>query len=82
MGFKIFVSIYFKEEAAYHGIEKFATKIAEEVNAEYWAISAKTGEGVQQLFRRIVALAFNRIFEKQDEMFQSIKLGSPTGCKS
>nr|XP_037286114.1 GTP-binding protein YPTM2-like [Rhipicephalus microplus] len=40
------------------GMEGDATKIARRLDAEYWSVSAKTGENVQQLFFRVAALAF------------------------
>ncbi|XP_056149465.1 ras-related protein Rab-36 [Lampris incognitus] len=41
-----------------HRTEKDAIKMATEMQAEFWAVSAKSGENVQQFFLRVAALAF------------------------
>ncbi|XP_067255527.1 ras-related protein Rab-36 isoform X2 [Chanodichthys erythropterus] len=38
--------------------ERDAIKIAAEMNAEFWSVSSKTGENVQEFFFRVAALAF------------------------
>ncbi|XP_006874982.1 PREDICTED: ras-related protein Rab-36 [Chrysochloris asiatica] len=38
--------------------ETEAVRLANEMQAEFWAVSAKTGENVQALFSRVAALAF------------------------
>ncbi|XP_043106018.1 ras-related protein Rab-36 [Puntigrus tetrazona] len=38
--------------------ENDAIKIALEMNAEFWSVSSKTGENVQEFFFRVAALAF------------------------
>ncbi|XP_048028992.1 ras-related protein Rab-36 isoform X1 [Megalobrama amblycephala] len=38
--------------------EMDAIKIAAEMNAEFWSVSSKTGENVQEFFFRVAALAF------------------------
>ncbi|XP_034033316.1 ras-related protein Rab-34-like [Thalassophryne amazonica] len=39
-------------------IEQEAIKLSEEIRAEYWAVSAKSGHGVRDLFFRMAALTF------------------------
>ncbi|XP_067114513.1 ras-related protein Rab-36 [Osmerus mordax] len=41
-----------------HRTEKDALRIATEMNAEFWSVSAKTGDNVQEFFFRVAALAF------------------------
>uniref|UniRef100_A0A673B5K3 Ras-related protein Rab-36 n=1 Tax=Sphaeramia orbicularis TaxID=375764 RepID=A0A673B5K3_9TELE len=40
--------------------EKDAIKIATEMKAEFWAVSSKTGENVQEFFFRVAALSFEK----------------------
>ncbi|XP_007955594.2 ras-related protein Rab-36 [Orycteropus afer afer] len=40
--------------------EREAVCLANEMQAEYWAVSAKTGENVKALFSRVAALAFEQ----------------------
>lgn len=51
--------VYFQSDAAYAAVETQAIKLAKSLKAEYWAVSSKNGENVQDLFLRIGALAFN-----------------------
>ncbi|XP_042152123.1 ras-related protein Rab-34 isoform X2 [Oncorhynchus tshawytscha] len=44
--------------AQYSQIEQDATKLAEEIKAEYWALSSLTGENVKEFFFRVASLAF------------------------
>ncbi|CAM9122124.1 unnamed protein product [Lampetra planeri] len=44
--------------AQYAHIEQDAIKIAQEISAEYWAVSSLTGENVQEFFFRVASLAF------------------------
>ena len=46
-------------------IESEGRRVASILGAEYWAVSSKTGEGVNDLFSRIAALAFNRAVQTQ-----------------
>ncbi|XP_058794200.1 ras-related protein Rab-36 isoform X3 [Phymastichus coffea] len=43
----------------YEIVEKKALEISRRMKAELWAVSARTGDGVAELFARITALAFN-----------------------
>lgn len=40
-------------------VEEEAQKIALQLSAEYWTVSSKTGENVDELFNRIAALNFD-----------------------
>ncbi|XP_054455775.1 ras-related protein Rab-34a isoform X1 [Anoplopoma fimbria] len=44
--------------AQYSQIEQDALKIAQEISAEYWAVSSLTGENVKEFFFRVASLAF------------------------
>lgn len=46
-------------------------KLARKLQAEYWAVSSKTGENIQHLFNRLAALAFVEYISKTD--FQTHK---------
>lgn len=39
-------------------METNAIKLANRLEAEYWAVSSKTGENINDMFNRIAALAF------------------------
>ncbi|XP_029374678.1 ras-related protein Rab-34 isoform X1 [Echeneis naucrates] len=39
-------------------IEREAIRLSEEIKAEYWAVSAKSGEGVRDFFFRVASLTF------------------------
>uniref|UniRef100_A0ABI7ZA88 RAB34, member RAS oncogene family n=1 Tax=Felis catus TaxID=9685 RepID=A0ABI7ZA88_FELCA len=44
--------------AQYMLMEKDALKVAQEMKAEYWAVSSLTGENVREFFFRVAALTF------------------------
>nr|XP_009931502.1 PREDICTED: ras-related protein Rab-36 isoform X2 [Opisthocomus hoazin] len=44
-----------------------AIHLANEMQAEYWSVSAKTGENVKELFSRVAALAFEQSMIKELE---------------
>ncbi|XP_059977231.1 ras-related protein Rab-36 isoform X3 [Lagenorhynchus albirostris] len=46
--------------AACEQAEAEAVRLANEMQAEYWSVSAKTGENVKAFFSRVAALAFER----------------------
>jgi len=54
-------------ESAFAFVEKEAIKMALELNAEYWSVSAQTGENVVELFQRIAALAFHDMIWREIE---------------
>ena len=58
----------FQTDSVYTEIEEIAIKMAKSVEAEYWAVSSKTGDGVKGLFFRIAALSFERIIKQEMEM--------------
>uniref|UniRef100_A0A7M4E225 Ras-related protein Rab-36 n=1 Tax=Crocodylus porosus TaxID=8502 RepID=A0A7M4E225_CROPO len=47
--------------------ERDAIRFASEMQAEYWSVSAKTGENVKEFFSRVAALAFERSMLKELE---------------
>uniref|UniRef100_T1ITZ7 Ras-related protein Rab-36 n=1 Tax=Strigamia maritima TaxID=126957 RepID=T1ITZ7_STRMM len=62
---------------AYKIMEKNALEFAEEINAEYWPVSSKTGENVQSFFNRVAALSFNASVLREFENSENpIKMGS------
>lgn len=44
--------------AMFSQIEQDAIKLSEEIRAEYWAVSALSGEGVKEFFFRVASLTF------------------------
>uniref|UniRef100_G3PP64 RAB36, member RAS oncogene family n=1 Tax=Gasterosteus aculeatus aculeatus TaxID=481459 RepID=G3PP64_GASAC len=55
--------------------EKDAIRIAAEMQAEFWAVSAKTGENVQSFFFRVAALAFEKCVLKDMESGPPARIG-------
>ncbi|KAK1800917.1 hypothetical protein P4O66_005566 [Electrophorus voltai] len=56
--------------------ERDAVKMASEMNAEFWSVSSKTGENVQEFFFRVAALAFEDAVLKDMELGNcSVKIG-------
>ncbi|XP_008501009.1 ras-related protein Rab-36 [Calypte anna] len=57
-----------------------AIRFANEMQAEYWSVSARTGENVKELFSRVAALAFEQSMikelEKTAECMTQIGVGS------
>ncbi|XP_063060892.1 ras-related protein Rab-34a isoform X2 [Engraulis encrasicolus] len=47
-----------KSPAQYSQIEEDAIRLSEELKAEYWAVSALSGEGVREFFFRVASLTF------------------------
>uniref|UniRef100_H2Z6U8 Ras-related protein Rab-36 n=1 Tax=Ciona savignyi TaxID=51511 RepID=H2Z6U8_CIOSA len=43
---------------AYKEVEQEAIQVANKINAEYWAVSAKTNENVKEFFFRVAGLSF------------------------
>lgn len=64
-------------------MEKSAIKIAKQLEAEYWAVSSKTGENIQHMFYRIAALTFNKHMMEEIQRGGSIKkeISSDLVCK-
>ncbi|XP_050093481.1 ras-related protein Rab-34 [Anopheles aquasalis] len=60
------------DDQALCDIELEAIKMAYEINAEYWPVSARTGENVTKLFRRLTALAFDYGVQRAMETNESL----------
>ena len=54
-------------ESAFEFIEQEAIKIAKEIKAQYWSVSAQSGENINQLFRSIAAYTFSEIILREIE---------------
>nr|CAD7415365.1 unnamed protein product [Timema poppensis] len=52
---------------AFSEVEDHAMRIAEEVGAEFWSVSSKTGDGVPDLFCRMAALSFDTSVRREKE---------------
>lgn len=63
-------------DSVYQAVEKHATGVAKNMNAEYWAVSSKSGEKVQEFYCRLAALAFNESVLREAEKPTRVKLGS------
>ncbi|XP_058463419.1 ras-related protein Rab-36 [Malaya genurostris] len=57
--------------------ESEATEIAIDLGAEYWSVSAQTGENVARFFRRMTALAFDAAVQRL--MDPNNAIGYPSG---
>ncbi|XP_029051841.1 ras-related protein Rab-34 isoform X1 [Osmia bicornis bicornis] len=62
----------------YEIIEKRAAEMARKLNAEFWAVSARTGDGVSELFARAAVLSFQSMVLNECESMkpESINIGS------
>uniref|UniRef100_A0A3B5PU27 RAB34, member RAS oncogene family b n=1 Tax=Xiphophorus maculatus TaxID=8083 RepID=A0A3B5PU27_XIPMA len=47
-----------KKDLSLAETEQEAIRLSEEIKAEYWAVSAKSGDGVRNLFLRVASLTF------------------------
>ncbi|NXE11687.1 RAB34 protein, partial [Lophotis ruficrista] len=61
--------------AQYSLIEKDALKVAQEMQAEYWAVSSLTGENVRDFFFRVAALTFESSVLAELERSSARKIG-------
>ncbi|NXF52718.1 RAB34 protein, partial [Oceanites oceanicus] len=61
--------------AQYSLMEKDALKVAQEMQAEYWAVSSLTGENVRDFFFRVAALTFESSVLAELERSSSRKIG-------
>ncbi|KAL1494256.1 hypothetical protein ABEB36_009880 [Hypothenemus hampei] len=59
----------------YKPIKANALEIAKEINAEYWAVSSKSGKNISKLFRRIAALSFERVLLNSEETSTHVNIG-------
>ncbi|KOC69167.1 Ras-related protein Rab-34 [Habropoda laboriosa] len=59
-------------------MEKRAAEVARKMGAEFWAVSARTGDGVSELFKRVAVLSFHAMIldESQNMEPKSINIGS------
>ncbi|GAB1608426.1 ras-related protein Rab-34-like [Argonauta hians] len=64
--------------AAYKDVELQAIDVANSIEAEYWAVSSKTGENIKDFFFRAVSLAFDRALLRELEPGEAAnkKIGS------
>nr|XP_045220368.1 ras-related protein Rab-36 isoform X3 [Macaca fascicularis] len=60
--------------AACEQVEAEAVHLAKEMQAEYWSVSAKTGENVKAFFSRVAALAFEQSVLQDLERRSSARL--------
>uniref|UniRef100_A0A2K6LGK3 Ras-related protein Rab-36 n=1 Tax=Rhinopithecus bieti TaxID=61621 RepID=A0A2K6LGK3_RHIBE len=60
--------------AACEQVEAEAVHLAKEMQAEYWSVSAKTGENVKAFFSRVAALAFEQSVLQELERRSSPRL--------
>uniref|UniRef100_A0A7M4FBI3 Ras-related protein Rab-34 n=1 Tax=Crocodylus porosus TaxID=8502 RepID=A0A7M4FBI3_CROPO len=61
--------------ARYSLVEKDALKVAQEMRAEYWAVSSLTGENVREFFFRVAALTFESSVLAELERSSARKIG-------
>jgi len=57
-------------DAAYQEVEREAFKVADELNAEFWSVSSKTGHQVKEFFFRVAALSFEQVILKELEQIE------------
>lgn len=59
-------------------MEKRAAEVARRMKAEFWAVSARTGDGVAELFTRATVLSFHAMIlhELQNMKPELINIGS------
>ncbi|XP_012665202.1 ras-related protein Rab-34 isoform X1 [Otolemur garnettii] len=61
--------------AQYVLMEKDALKVAQEIKAEYWAVSSLTGENVREFFFRVAALTFEANVLAELEKSEARRIG-------
>ncbi|NXT62462.1 RAB34 protein, partial [Chaetops frenatus] len=62
--------------AQYSLMEKDALKVAQEMQAEYWAVSSLTGENVRDFFFRVAALTFeSSVLAELERGYNSRRIG-------
>ncbi|XP_028987530.1 ras-related protein Rab-36 [Betta splendens] len=61
--------------------EKDGVRIAAEMHAEFWAVSAKSGENVQSFFSRVAALAFEQCIQKDTDDDVPVSIGRGAAIK-
>ena len=79
-------------DTAFEFVESQAIRIANEISAEYWSLSAKTGENVEEFFHRVAVLTFEGTIKREicaarierppvKYTTKFIKLKKQKGCK-
>ncbi|XP_071621304.1 ras-related protein Rab-34 isoform X2 [Heliangelus exortis] len=68
--------------AQYSLMEKDALKVAQEMQAEYWAVSSLTGENVRDFFFRVAALTFESSVLAELERSSTRKIGDTVRISS
>lgn len=79
-------------ETAFEFVESQAIRIANEISAEYWSLSAKTGKNVEEFFHRVAILTFEATIKREINASRIerppvkyttkfIKLKKQKGCK-
>ncbi|XP_057207626.1 ras-related protein Rab-34a isoform X3 [Triplophysa rosa] len=64
-----------KKDLSYSLIEQDAIKLADQMKAEYWALSALTGENVREFFFRVASLTFEANVMAELEKSGSRRIG-------
>lgn len=64
-------------------MEDLAKDVAKKLHAEYWPVSAKSGENIQQMFFRLAALIFDSSMEKEAVPIErnNVNVGTNLVCK-
>lgn len=52
-------------ESAFQFVEREGKKMANELGAEFWAVSANTGENVDEFFTRVSTLTFHEMIQRE-----------------
>ena len=52
-------------QSAFDFVESQAITIAKEISAEYWSLSAKTGDNVDEFFHRVAVLTFEAMIRRE-----------------
>ncbi|KAM3861003.1 ras-related protein Rab-34-like [Diretmus argenteus] len=73
--FLVGTKIDLSSPAQYTRIEQDALKLAQEITAEYWAVSSLTGENVREFFFRVASLAFEANFLAELEKSGTRQIG-------
>lgn len=61
--------------------EVTVSKVAKDLNAEYWPVSSKTGKNVNDLFFRIAALCFEETIRRELELEEKeVAIGTKLIC--
>lgn len=61
----ILLCIFFQSTSAYDGVKQIAAPLSKKLNAEYWAVSSKTGLNINNFFHRVAFLAFDSTISRE-----------------